>query len=130
MAFKAQLVEAKLDAKATFFAECRPVVYTQFKVDDAYVGYTTNMCIEESKRGPKLLFRRPNMKHKKAFGTTLFDNIRESFTEPDLLDVARSATNIDRINCKGDFKGFESEYHPNIEDSLGKPWFLLLNQFV
>jgi hypothetical protein len=52
-------------------------VYTQFKVDDAYVGYTTNMCIEESKSGPKLLFRRPNLKNKQAFGTTLFNNIRE-----------------------------------------------------
>jgi hypothetical protein len=47
-----------------------------------------------------------------------------------LLDVARNAKTIDRINCKGDFKGFDSKYHENIEDSLGKPWFLLLNQFV
>jgi hypothetical protein len=77
MAFKEQLAEAGLKDKAALFADCRPVVYTQFKVDDAYVGYTTNMCIEESKSGPKLLFRRPNLKNKQAFGTTLFNNIRE-----------------------------------------------------
>ena len=106
-------------------------MYTQFKVDDAYVGYTTNMCIGESDNdGPQLLFRRPNLKYKQAFGTTLLNNIREEFTEPDLLDVARKAKNLDHINCEGDFKRFEVKYHPNIEDSLKKPWFLLLNQFV
>jgi hypothetical protein len=51
-------------------------VYTQFKVDDAYVGYTTNMCTEVRESGKKLLFRRPNLKNKQAFGTT-FNNIRE-----------------------------------------------------
>lgn len=77
MKFREQLTEAKLADKAAFFAECRPVVYTQFKVDDAYVGYTTNMCIEKDENGTKLLFRKPNMNFKRAFDTGRFSKIRE-----------------------------------------------------
>ena len=131
MEFKAQLRRSGLKQKAAFFAECRPVVYTQFNVDGAYIGYNTNVCIEESEGAPKLFFRQHKLVPKAPFDPSLYGEARKYFTDPELLDVVRNATNLENINCDDDFKAFDTRLFPTcLRNWRRKPWFLLLNQFV
>ena len=102
-------------------------MYTQFKVDSAYVGYNTNVCIAKS--GKRLLFRTPGPN--KAFEAAHFKATYMERSDPELIDVARHVTDLDKLNLENDFKLLVDRTNPSCIDRYrNKPWFRLLNQFL
>lgn len=104
-------------------------MYTQFKVDSAYVGYNTNVCIAKSNAGKRLLFRTPGPN--KAFEVAHFKAAYNNRSDPELIDVARHVTDLDKLNLEKDFKPLVDHTNPSCIDRYrNKPWFRLLNQFL
>ncbi len=104
-------------------------MYTQFKVDSAYVGYNTNVCIAKSKSGKRLLFRTPGPN--KAFEAAHFKATYNERSDPELIDVARHVTDLNKLNLENDFKLLVDRTSPPcIDRCRNKPWFRLLNQFL
>lgn len=127
----AEVAAHKLD----FFKRCRPLIYTQFRVDGKCQGFFTNVQFDYAGGEPQFRPLSSSKRDKALFTRARFDEALRSRQEPVLVDVAALADEdpeaLTMLNWEGLFKplgGIPPQYAD--DDYIEQPWYPLYRLYL